>query len=310
MTEALFLEATIKEEQLLEQGKRRLNVSGVLKILGVSRSGYLSWKKRLPSKREKRKRIIKERIIDIYKDSHQNYGAPKITECLRKEGEIIAEKTVGNYMRELGIKAQYVKPYTVTTINSDFSNELKNILEEQFNPQKPDAVWCSDITYIWTYEGFVYLTSIMDLYSRKIIAWTLSNTLEARWVIETVNKAKKARNVSAPLILHSDRGIQYVSTEYIKATIGICRSYSKKAYPWDNACIEAFHALIKREWLNRFKIYDYNQAYRLVFQYIDTFYNTIRIHSHCGYLSPNEYESSYWDKLNKMERKEARYEAC
>ncbi len=213
-------------------------------------------------------------------------------------------------MRELGIKAQYVKPYTVTTINSDFSNELKNILEEQFNPQKPDAVWCSDITYIWTYEGFVYLTSIMVLYSRKIIAWTLSNTLEARWVIETVNKAKKARNVSAPLILHSDRGIQYVSTEYIKATIGICRSYSKKAYPWDNACIEAFHALIKREWLNRFKIYDYNQAYRLVFQYIDTFYNTIRIHSHCGYLSPNEYESSYWDKLNKMERKEARYEAC
>ncbi|MBB2183528.1 IS3 family transposase [Lachnospiraceae bacterium MD1] len=158
MTEALFLEAAIKEEQLLEQGKRRLNVSGVLKILGVSRSGYLSWKKRLPSKREKRKRIIKERIIDIYKDSHQNYGAPKITECLRKEGEIIAEKTVGNYMRELGIKAQYVKPYTVTTINSDFSNELKNILEEQFNPQKPDAVWCSDITYIWTYEGFVYLT--------------------------------------------------------------------------------------------------------------------------------------------------------
>ncbi|WP_323163568.1 integrase core domain-containing protein [Variimorphobacter saccharofermentans] len=90
----------------------------------------------------------------------------------------------------------------------------------------------------------------------------------------------------------------------------MCRSYSKKAYPWDNACIEAFHALIKREWLNRFKIYDYNQAYRLVFQYIDTFYNTIRIHSHCGYLSPNEYESSYWDKLNKMERKEARYEAC
>lgn len=167
MTEALFLEAAIKEEQLLEQGKRRLNVSGVLKILGVSRSGYLSWKKRLPSKREKRKRIIKERIIDIYKDSHQNYGAPKITECLRKEGEIIAEKTVGNYMRELGIKAQYVKPYTVTTINSDFSNELKNILEEQFNPQKPDAVWCSDITYIWTYEGFVYLTSIMDLYSQK-----------------------------------------------------------------------------------------------------------------------------------------------
>lgn len=213
-------------------------------------------------------------------------------------------------MRELGIKAQYIKPYTVTTINSDFSNELKNILEEQFNPEKPDAVWCSDITYIWTFEGFVYLTSIMDLYSRKIIAWTLSDTLEARWVIETVNKAKNARNIRTPLILHTDCGVQYVSSDYIKATAGICRSYSKKAYPWDNACIESFHALIKREWLNRFKIIDYNQAYRLIFQYIDAFYNTIRIHSHCGYLSPNEYEAKYWDKLDEMEWQVTKSEAC
>ena len=310
MTEALFLEAAIQEEQLLEQGKRRLNVSGVLKILGVSRSGYLSWKRRLPSEREKRKSILKERIINIYEDSHQNYGAPKITECLRQEGECIAEKTVGNYMRELGIRAQYIKPYTVTTISSDFSNELKNILEEQFNPEKPDAVWCSDITYIWTFEGFVYLTSIMDLYSRKIISWTLSDTLEARWVIEAVNRAKNARNVNTPLILHSDRGVQYVSSDYIKATAGICRSYSKKAYPWDNACIESFHALIKREWLNRFKIFDYNQAYRLVFQYIDAFYNTVRIHSYCGYLSPNEYEAKYGDKLDELEWQENNSEAC
>lgn len=113
-------------------------------------------------------------------DSHQNYGAPKITECLRKEGEIIAKKTVGNYMRELGIKAQYIKPYTVTTSNSNFSDELKNILDEKFNPSEPNTVWCSDITYIWTVAGFAYLTSIMDLYSQKIIAWVLSDTLEVK----------------------------------------------------------------------------------------------------------------------------------
>lgn len=142
----------------------------MLKFLGVSRSGYLRWKKKLPSNRELRKHALKERILEIYHDSHQNYGAPQITNCLRKEGEIIAEKTVGNYMRELGIKAQYIKPYTVTTIDSDFSSQLKNILDENFNPAEPDAVWCSDIRYIWTYEGFVYLTSIMDLYSRKIIS--------------------------------------------------------------------------------------------------------------------------------------------
>ena len=301
MTEALFLEAAEREEQLKEQGERRLNVSGVLKILGVSRSGYLNWKKRLPSQRELRKRAIKERILEIYHDSHQNYGAPKITECLKKEGETIAEKTVGNYMRELGIKAQYVKPYTVTTIDSDFSEELENILDEQFNPSEPDAVWCSDITYIWTFAGFVYLTSIMDLYSRKIIAWVLSDTLEAKWIIEAVTKAQRVRKISKPLIIHTDRGCQYVSRDYINITADMQRSYSKKAYPWDNACIEAFHALIKREWLNRFKIFDYNHAYKLVFQYIETFYNTVRIHSHCGYLSPNEYEDRYRKELKNLE---------
>ena len=204
MTEALFLEAAECEEKLKEQGERRLNVSGVLKILGVSRSGYINWKKRLPSQRELRKQAIKERILEIYHYSHQNYGAPKITECLKKEGETIAEKTVGNYMRELGIKAQYVKPYTVTTIDSDFSEELQNILAGKFNPAEPDAVWCSDITYIWTFAGFVYLTSIMDLYSRKIIAWVLSDTLEAKWIIEAVAKAQRARKVNKPLILHTD----------------------------------------------------------------------------------------------------------
>lgn len=141
----------------------------------------------------------------------------------------------------------------------------------------------------------------MDLYSRKIIAWVLSDTLEAKWVIAAINKAKESRKVSKPLIMHSDRGIQYVCNDYVAATSGMSRSYSKKAYPWDNACIESFHALIKREWLNRFKIFDYNHAYKLVFQYIEAFYNTVRIHSHCGYLSPNEFEQKYWADLKKLE---------
>ena len=202
---------------------------GVLKILGVSRSGYINWKKRKPSQRELKKQVIKERILEIYNDSHKNYGAPKITERLKKEGRIIAEKTVGNYMRELGIKAQYVKPYTVTTIDSDFSEEFKNILDEKFNPSEPDAVWCSDITYIWTFTGFVYLTSIMDLYSRKIIAWVLSDTLEAKWIIEAVKKAQRARKISKLLIIHTDRGRQYVNGDYNNVTADMQRSYSKKA---------------------------------------------------------------------------------
>lgn len=284
-----------------KQGGRRLNVSGVLRQLGVSRSGYNSWKNRIPSNTEQRKNIIKNKICDIYDESHQNYGACKIAKKLQETGEVISEKMVGNYMREMGLKAQWVRPWTATTTDSDFSEEYKNILDEKFNPDTPDAVWCTDITYIWTYEGFVYLTSIMDLYSRKIISWVLSNTLETKWVVEAVNKAKSARNVNKLLIMHSDRGRQYTSNDYKDVTDGISLSYSKKAYPWDNACIESFHSLLKREWINRFRIRDYNHAYRLVFEYIEAFYNTVRIHSHCDYISPSDYEKKYWMKLRHLE---------
>lgn len=280
---------------------RRLNVSGVLGYSGVSRSGYNSWKNRVASIREQRKNNVKNKICDIYDESHQNYGAPEITAILNKNGESISEKTVGNYMREMGLKAQWIKPYTITTIALDFSETYKNILKKQFNPDTPDVVWCSDITYIWTFDGFVCLTSIMDLYSRKTIAWELSRTLEAKWIIKAVEKAKKNRHVTSPLIMHPDRGCQYTSVDYIDATEGMTRSYSKKGYPWDNACIESFHSLLKREWISRFKIKDYKHAYKLVFEYIETFYNTVRIHSHCNYEPPNKHEKNYWKELRKLE---------
>ena len=298
MTKAIYTATSEYIDEVAELPvKHHVSVSGVLRILGVSRSGYLSWKNRQPSNTEQNRNRIKEKIKQIYDDSHQNYGAPKITQELYKQGETTAEKTVGNYMRQMGIKAQWVKPYTVTTIDSDFSTKLKNILDEKFHPDEPDAVWVSDITYIWTFEGFVYLTSIMDLFSRKIIAWVLSTTLEAVHVVDCVEKAKQRRNIRKPLIFHCDRGCQYVSDAFRAATAGMINSYSKKGYPWDNACIESFHALLKREWINRFKIFNYQHAYKLVFEYIETFYNTVRIHSHCGYLSPNQYEQEYQQRL-------------
>jgi len=119
-----------------------------------------------------------------------------------------------------------------------------------------------------------YLTSIMGLYSRKIIAWTLFRTMEVSCIIDTINKAKARRSTELPLILHSDRGSQYVSREYRKAAAKIQLSYSKKAFSWDNACIESFHSMLKREWISRFKIRDYSHAYRLIFEYIESFYNT------------------------------------
>ena len=292
MTEVIYLEVSEKTEADKKAG-RRVSVSGMLKFLGVSRSGYLAWLHHVPSDTEKRRKAVKAKIQDIYDDSKQNYGAPKITVELRKTGEVISERTVGTYMRQMGIRAQWSKPWTITTKDSDFSTELQNILDEQFNPDRPNAVWCSDITYIWTIDGFVYLTSVMDLFSRKIIAWTLSETLEVSCVIDTINKAKARRNINQPFIIHSDRGSQYVAKEYKKATENMQRSYSKKAFPWDNACMESFHSIIKREWLNRFKIRDYKQTYQLIFEYLEAFYNTKRIHSHCNYMSPNEFERVY-----------------
>ena len=285
--------------------RRRVSVSGMLKKLGVSRSGYRAFFNHKPSNMQQRKESVKKKIQTIYDDSKQNYGAPKITKELQKSGETISERTVGKYMKEMGIRAQWVKPWTTTTRDSDFSKELHNILNEQFNPDRPNAVWCTDITYIWTRDGFVYLTSIMDLYARKIIAWTLSDNMEVSCVINTINKAKERRNTDLPLIIHSDRGSQYVSKAYRNATEKYQLSYSHTGYPYDNACIESFHSLIKREWLNRFAIADYNQAYRLVFEYIETFYNTVRSHSHCDYMSPNDFEKLYMYVANDGIQKKA-----
>lgn len=285
--------------------RRRVSVSGMLKKLGVSRSGYRAFLNHKPSNMQQRKESVKKKIKTIYNDSKQNYGAPKITKELQKSGEVISERTVGKYMKEMGIRAQWVKPWTTTTRDSDFSKELHNILNEQFNPDRPNAVWCTDITYIWTRNGFVYLTSIMDLYARKIIAWTLSDNMEVSCVINTINKAKERRNTDLPLIIHSDRGSQYVSKAYREATEKYQLSYSHTGYPYDNACIESFHSLIKREWLNRFAIADFNQAYRLVFEYIETFYNTVRSHSHCDYMSPNEFEKLYMYVANDGIQKKA-----
>lgn len=150
--------------------KRRLNVSRVLEILGVSRNGYYAFKNRKPSNRQLKMEKRIEQIRQIHKESHEIYGAPKIAKKMRERGNLISDKTVGNCMRKIGIKACYIKHSIKTTIQPDFNRKHRNILKQQFNPKDPNAVWCSNITYIWTNTGFVYLTSIMDLYSRKIIA--------------------------------------------------------------------------------------------------------------------------------------------
>lgn len=271
-----------------------------LEFLGVSKSGYYAWLNRKPSNS-----IIQiESIKKIYDDSKCIYGAPKITAQLHESGFKTAESTVTKYMREIGIRACWVRPYAVTTHSEDFSASLKNVLERNFTPKSPNAVWCTDITYIHTGKGFVYLSCIMDLFSRRIVSWELAPTLETKYVVNAVRKAIASTGMR-PAVIHTDRGVQYTSVSYYDETEGIIKSYSSKANPWDNACIESFHALIKREWLNRFDIRDINHAHTLVFEYIDAFYNTRRIHSFCGYRSPMMYENKYYSQLSKVKKQAA-----
>lgn len=237
---------------------------------------------------------MKEKILEIHQESYQIYGAPKITKALQAEGHRISQRTVSKYMAEESIKAHYITPYTTTTRDSDFSISLKNVLKRDFTPTKPNAAWCTDITYIWTQAGFVYLTSIMDLYSRKIVAWELLDTLSVDGILSCIRKARRNRFLLNPVIIHSDRRVQFVSKNY-KETLGsaFIRSYSRKGNPWDNACIESFHALIKREWLNKRYFKDLASARKAIFEYIEIFYNPKRIHSTLGYLTPIQYEVRY-----------------
>lgn len=266
----------------------------MLKKLNVSKSGYYDYLKRIPSQTKLRKERLAKEIKEIHKESHEIYGSPKITKILNQNGENVSQKYVYLIMKENNLKARYIKPYIQTTISQDFSSILENLLNRHFNPTRPDAAWSTDITYIWTYDdGFVYLTSVMDLYSRTIISWVLTKTMDADAVLECIEKAKERRKVKRPVVIQSDRGVQYTSSKYRELTDEFIRSYSRKGTPWDNACIESFHSLIKREWLNFYKIMNYEQAYQLIFEYIEGFYNTTRIHSHCDYLSPMQYEQNY-----------------
>ena len=184
MTEAIYIETNIAVKE------RRISVSGVLHYLGVSRSDYHRWLNSVPSQQEQRKEALIQRVRAIHEESYQNYGAPEITVILNKEDVVISQRTVGQYMREVGIQAQYIKPWVKTTRDCDYSNKLKNVLDRDFSPDSPNACWSTDITHIWTYDdSFVYLTSIMDFYSRKIISWTLSKTMEVDEVLKCLEIA-------------------------------------------------------------------------------------------------------------------------
>ncbi|WP_269078036.1 IS3 family transposase [Alicyclobacillus acidoterrestris] len=285
--------------QFIHRYRSKFPVQKMCKILGVSRSGYYAWLRRPESERSKRRKRITKRVHQIFVKSRRLYGSPKITQVLRQEGERVAQKTVANIMRENGLRSRTVRKYKATTYSNHDYPVQENVLNQTFVAEQPNEVYMADITYIPTDEGWVYLASLEDLYSRKIVGWSAGARMTKELCIKALERAWERQRPTGPMLHHSDRGSQYASHDYQEKLqeYGMVGSMSRKGNCFDNACIESFHSIIKRElvYLEKFKTRE--QAIQRIFEYIEVWYNRERIHSSIGYLTPVEYEKKYFQSI-------------
>lgn len=264
------------------------------KVLGVSRSGYYKWLQEKPSKRAVENQEITTKIRSIHEKSDRTYGSPRITAELRSRGVAVSRVRVARLMRQAGIHSEVRKKYVATTNSKHDHPVAENLLDRNFQPEQSGQAWVSDITYIRTGQGWLYLTIIMELRTRKIIGWALSQSLHAS---HTSMAAWKMAALHQPpkhgLFFHSDRGVQYACADFIallKQHPGVVQSMSRRANCWDNAVAESFFKTLKVELIYRNRFDTRKQAEIAVFEYIETWYNTRRRHSAIGYMAPADYE--------------------
>jgi len=264
--------------------------------LGVSRSGYYKWRCRMPSQRTERRNKIKEILAVLFGTYKERYGAPRLTVELNEMDVRCCRNHVAKLLAELGLKARNGKRYKYFPAIQARTHVSDNLLKRNFTASKPDEKWVSDITYIKVERGYVYLAVVMDLYSRRIIGWSLDKTMTNTLIMDAFKMATAARNAKPGLIVHSDRGVQYRSCEYhdLLYDKGAQPSMSRKGNCWDNAAMESFFARLKVECIYAEDIKSKDDAYRSVFEYIELFYNRIRRHSTNGYQSPENYEKQYY----------------
>lgn len=273
------------------------------KVLNVSRASfyhYFYYSKSISI--SNKKQILFSRILSIFFNSKKTYGAPRITAVLTKEGFIISSKTVGKYMRILDLlpvsSAHF--PVKKNKMSEDEKRRIINLIKD-IDVSKPNQVWTTDITYIYTKDdGWVYLSSIIDLFSRKVIAWNVNYRMTKELVIETLIDAYNVRHNPIDVIIHSDKGSQYRSHAYRKLIVdhNCLYSYTSLHHSCDeNANQESFHATIKKEWLYNYKFNNIFEVRRACFEYIEGFYNNNRIHSSLGYETPNDFEFMFSNNM-------------
>lgn len=260
--------------------------------LDVTRSAYYAWKKRGESFRTKENGRLLDRIRILHAGSHGIYGSRRITAALRYQGHLCGKNRVARLMREAALFSRMRRKFRITTHSKHSLAKTENLLCQNFSTDRPNRLWVSDITYIWTKEGWVYLAVVLDVFSRYVVGWSLSNRLHHSLVVQAFQQAVRKRDVRPGLIFHSDQGVQY-ACEDVKERLRayqMIQSMSGSGNCYDNALAESFFHSIKTEWIYFQKYATKEQASLSVFEYIESFYNRQRLHSNLGYLSPVNYE--------------------
>jgi transposase InsO family protein len=266
------------------------------RVLGVSRAGYYAWRARGPSERESEDAELVKRIRVVHADNRGVYGSPRVHRELRAQGELVGRHRIARLMRETGLRAVPSRKYHPSTTDSSHPLPIApNVLERQFEVPAPNHAWVADITYVGTREGWLYLAIVLDLFSRRVVGWSMSDRIDQSLTLSALGMAVQARRPRAGLVHHSDRGCQYAGESYRRALaeLGLRASMSRKGNCWDNAVAESFFRSLKVECCGGVFV-TRQHARKSLFDYIERFYNRRRRHSSLGYVSPMDFEKMYW----------------
>ena len=278
----------------MEEHRDQFSVARMCRRLEVSRTGYCQWRTRRPSHRSETNAVLDARVAAIHADSKRSYGRPRIVRGLRDQGVRVGHERVRNSLRRQGLRPVYKRPYRVATDSAHDKPVAPNVLDRRFDGWQVNQAWLSDVTYVATGEGWLYLACVMDLASRRIVGWSMSDRIKADLVCQALKSAYWRRKPPVGLIMHSDRGSQYASDSHrtLIKDYGMIQSMSRRANCWDNAAMESFFKTLKVERIHQLR-YDTRALAKLdIVDWIEGFYNQRRMHSSIGYKTPVDVESN------------------
>jgi len=280
---------------LIDAKKADVPVATACSVLGVSESGFYAWKNRRASPRQQRDMILLAHIRSEFATSHETYGSPRMHAELEESGLAIGRHRVARLMHDNGLKARQKTRFKKTTDSDHNAPVAPNVLDQDFSTDGPDQKWGVDISYVWTAEGWLYLAIVLDLFSRRIVGWSMSDRMKKGLAMDALQRAIDLRRPPPGLIHHSDRGSQYCSADYrqLVKSQGFVASMSGRGNCYDNAMVETVFKTIKSELIWRTAFATRDQANKAIGQYIEGFYNPRRRHSSLGYVSPAAFETAH-----------------